>query len=375
MAGAGTAYDGHPTHSVMVSPSSSPTSAVTATPERISQLADTLHTRIKSSIKEIAEINLQARVLSINAQIEAARAGEAGRSFGIVGQEMVSFSNRTQQAAQKLEDESQGLVLELAEISRALATSVRGTRLCDLALTNIDLIDRNLYERSCDCRWWATDASVVTALAEPTPAAADHLSKRLGVILKAYTVYFDIVVADLKGNIIANGRPGENASVGTNHLKADWFRSAMATSSGDDFGFQTVHTSPLVGGKRVLVYSCKVCRGGDARAEAIGVLGVVFNWDGLAQKIMHETPIEPDKRATTRVCIVDDTGFVLADSQDRMLQDKIELPGRIELFAEKKNTATLGSGSSAVLAAHAQSPGFETYRSGWHSLILEQLSG
>ena len=30
-------------------------------------------------------------------------------------------------------------------------------------LTNIDLIDRNLYERSCDVRWWATDSSVVDA--------------------------------------------------------------------------------------------------------------------------------------------------------------------------------------------------------------------
>jgi hypothetical protein len=25
------------------------------------------------------------------------------------------------------------------------------------------------------------------------------------------------------------------------------------------------------------------------------------------------------------------------------------------------------------LIAHAQSPGFETYRTGWHSLIIEEL--
>jgi len=250
---------------------------------------------------------------------------------------------------------------------------VRGTRLCDLALTNIDLIDRNLYERSCDCRWWATDAAMVAALANPSPTTAAFASERLGVILKAYTVYFDIVLADLDGNIIANGRPAENNSVSTNHASAPWFTSALATANGDEFGFQSVHCSPLAGGKRVLVYSCKVCSGGDAKAKCIGVLGVVFNWDGLAQKIMHETPIESTKKALTRVCIVDSEGAVLADSRDRLLLDKITFAGQSTLFGRKKHSETVQIDGKSTLVAHAQSPGFETYRTGWHSLILEQL--
>jgi hypothetical protein len=349
-------------------------SGIIATPERISALTNTLHERIRGSIRDIAEINLQARVLSINAQIEAARAGDEGRSFAIVGQEMVTFSNRIQAAAKTLAAESETLVLELAEISRQLATNVRGTRLADLALTNIDLIDRNLYERSCDCRWWATDAALVQALENPQDeATVAHASGRMGVILKAYTVYFDIVLADLSGTIIANGRPDDYGSAGQSQADAPWFKSALQTASGDEFGFQSVHTSPLVNGKRVLVYSCRVGRGGSATAEPIGVLGVIFNWDGLAQKIMHETPIEPDKKPLTRVCIVDDSGSVLADSEDRILREKIDLPDRESLFAEAKTCATLTIGSGDCLVAHAQSPGFETYRTGWHSLIIERM--
>ena len=347
--------------------------AVTATPERISELTATLLARTRGSIKEISDINLQARVLSINAQIEASRAGEEGRAFAVVAQEMVSFSDRTQRAAAKLEQESEGLVLELAEISRQLATDVRGTRLGDLALTNIDLIDRNLYERSCDCRWWATDTALVTALESPADSAARHASDRLAVILKAYTVYFDIVLADLGGRIIANGRPGTYRSTDTSHAKAPWFQSALATTSGDEFGFQSVHSSPLVGGRRALVYSCKVCRGGKADAEPLGVLGVVFNWDGLAQKIVHETPIEEAKKPVTRVCIVDDDNNLLADSRDQILQERIEFAELSALFTQKKASiiATLPAGQALV--AHAQSPGFETYRTGWHSLIIEEL--
>lgn len=353
----------------------SSTSQVSASPERISKLADILHARIRGSIKEIAEINVQARLLSFNAQIEASRAGEAGRAFGIVGQEIVRFSDRTQQAAQKLEQESQPVVLELAEISRHLATSVRGTRLCDLALTNIDLIDRNLYERSCDCRWWATDGAMVAALDQPSEATANYASQRLGVILKAYTVYYDIVLADRTGTIVANGRPSDFASVGTKHGDAPWFKSAVATASGDDFGFQSVHPSSLVNGRRVLVYSCRVCEGGDAKARPLGVLGVVFNWDGLAQKIMHETPIDPDRKAATRVCIADKEGNVLADSQDRILVEKLEFPERGTLFETAKSCLPVKIGGVPHLAAHAKSPGFETYRTGWHSIILERQTG
>jgi hypothetical protein len=345
-----------------------------ATPERISELTATLLAHIRGSIKEIADINRQARVLAINAQIESSRAGESGRAFGVVAQEMAGFSDRTQSAAVKLEQNAETVVLELAEISRQLATDVRGTRLCDLALTNIDLIDRNLYERSCDCRWWATDAAMVAALEAPSEASARHASQRLGVILKAYTVYFDIVLANRDGVILASGRPETYAVKNTRHARATWFLSALATATGDEFGFESVHASPLVGGKRALVYSCKVGRGGDARAETLGVLGVVFNWDGLAQKIVHDTPIEETKRAATRVCIVDDDGQVLADSRDRVLLDTIELPERSTFLARKKHSLITEFESRRTLIAYAKSPGFETYRTGWHSLILETLA-
>ena len=346
-----------------------------ATPERISELASRLLVQIRETIKSIGDINLQSRVLSINAQIEAARAGEAGRSFSVVGQEMVAFSDRIQQAAKLLERESQSLVLELVEISRILATNVQGTRLADLAYTNIDLVDRNLYERTCDCRWWATDAAMVSALENTADTAAiDFASMRLGVILKAYTVYSDIVLADLSGKVVANGRPREFSSIGTQHQKAPWFTTAMASASGDHFGFQTAHLSALGGNRAVLIYSCKVCKGGDANAPALGVIGVIFKWDEFSQRIIQETPIEPEKKETTRVCIVDKTGHILADSANRMLVDRLDLSAVSSLLPKKRGSEVVLINGRDHLVAHAQSPGFETYRTDWHSFIMETLA-
>ena len=52
-----------------------PAGTIIATPERISELTKTLLARTRGSIKEISDINLEARVLSFNAQIEASRGG------------------------------------------------------------------------------------------------------------------------------------------------------------------------------------------------------------------------------------------------------------------------------------------------------------
>ena len=250
---------------------------------------------------------------------------------------------------------------------------MRGTRLADLALTNIDLIDRNLYERSCDCRWWATDVAMVDALAQPSAATAQHASERLGVILKAYTVYFDIVLADKSGRVIANGRPDKFRSVDSRHAESAWFRSALATASGDEFGFQTAHHSPLAGGERVLVYSCKVCRNGNASGEVLGVLGVVFRWDALADTIVRNTPVDEAARSATRVCIIGPGGMLLADSDGQALKQTLTLPSQDQLFALKKGFRHIEFNGRPTLVGVASSPGFETYATGWHSVILQTL--
>src|SRR5688572_20258251 len=345
-----------------------------STPERISKLSTELARCIASSGAEIDQINLQTRLLSFNAQIEAARAGAAGVSFAVVGQEMVSLSHRTAEAAARLRTESQELVGQLTGISKRLSTDVRGTRLADLALTNIDLIDRNLYERSCDCRWWATDAAMVDALAQPSAATAKHASERLAVILKAYTVYFDIVLADKTGRVVANGRPEKFKSAGTRHAESAWFRSALATVTGDEFGFQGAHLSPLAGNERVLVYSCKVCRDGNAAGEVLGVLGIVFRWDALADTIVRNTPVDEADRAATRACIVGPDGLLLADSAGQALKQTLTLPNQQQLFSLKKGYRHIEFNGRPTLIGVAQSPGFETYATGWHSVILQTLA-
>ncbi len=136
-------------------------------PERILELSERLSAVAGEKIGEIAYVNRSAKMLAINALIVAARAGEAGRGFAIVAEEFKTISTQIDVVAAALESQVRADLNELTAIGGAILGHLRGQRLADLALNAIEIIDRNLYERTCDVRWWATDSAVVDCVAAP----------------------------------------------------------------------------------------------------------------------------------------------------------------------------------------------------------------
>ena len=122
-----------------------------------------------------------------------------------------------------------------------------GTRLVDLSHNLIEIMDRNLYERTCDVRWWATEAAVVSACADAGKAAVEACSRRLAVILRSYTVYSDILVLDRQGRVLASGR--HPACLGQDLSARKWFAPALATANGEEFSVDVVASEPALGGR------------------------------------------------------------------------------------------------------------------------------
>ncbi|WEL43453.1 methyl-accepting chemotaxis protein [Pseudomonas sp. CBSPBW29] len=244
-------------------------------PERIVSLSREVEALANRGVNDIHAITRQTRLLAINALIEAAHAGKAGMGFSVVAEEVKNISERISRIASGLTEDLNVSVNELTALGRGMCYDVRGQRLADLSLNMIEIIDRNLYERTCDVRWWATDASLVDALTNCSPESCVSASERLGIILDSYTVYLDIWVADSSGRILASGRPETFGKVvGANVAKEAWFKNAMRHSSGDQYFAGQVTVEPLLNDSHTCAFSAAVRSKAGKQTPVIGVIGI-----------------------------------------------------------------------------------------------------
>ncbi|MFN3808551.1 methyl-accepting chemotaxis protein [Asticcacaulis sp.] len=318
-------------------------------------------------VRDIRQVTSTLRILALNALIEARRAGEMGAGFGVVADEVRNISTQVEGLSSSLASELGGEIEALEKLTRDMARQAQGARLTDLALNAIELIDRNLYERTCDVRWWATDSAVWEAASNPTKDSCHYASSRLGVILDAYTVYIDLWLCDLKGNILANGRPDRFHAAGQNVASRDWFQKALSLSSGNDFAVADITTEPLLKGAQVASYATGVRVGGQAEGELIGILGVHFDWQPQAETIVKGVRLSEAEKRRTRVLLTDAQGLIIAASDGRGT-----LSERVRLDTQGRASGHALDSSERLVAFH-RTPGYETYAGlGWYGVIIQE---
>ncbi|MGE8685716.1 MAG: methyl-accepting chemotaxis protein [Achromobacter sp.] len=340
-------------------------------PEKIVELSRRVERISNEKIESIVDINQQAKYLSLNARIEAARSGEAGRGFAVVANQVQYVSEQITGIADALKEELAGSIADLIRIGENTLHEIRGyegRRLGDLALNMIETMDRNLYERSCDVRWWATDSSLVNVLEQPDAQAAGHASRRLGVILDSYTVYLDLWVADAQGRVVASGRPDRYPQVrGANVAHTEWFRRGMATADGGGYAAMDVERERLLGDAHVATYATAIRADADRHGKPLGVLGIFFDWAQQADSIVTSVGLSDEEWTRTRCMLVDRNQRVIAASDGAAsLKERYVLrnDGQPRGFYENADRSLVG---------YSVTPGYETYEGlGWYGVIVQQ---
>ena len=319
-------------------------------------------------IAVIDRIMLRTRILSMNARLESSRAGNAGLGFGVVAREMGVVAEEVNALSAQLQSEIATNSARIETAGRKMMLDFRGHRYADLARNVVEIMDRNLYERSCDVRWWATDSAVVDAAQKQGAAVQSHACERLATILRSYTVYLDLWVADHTGRVVATGRGGRFPdALGQDVSTSEWFRKGMRTASGDDFAVCDIGRNQVLGNAQTATYSTAIRRNGAADGEPVGVLGIFFDWEPQARAIVEGVALTDVERADTRVMLLNARHHVIAAS-DRTCSLS-------ETYPLQAGAAQGYYVSGNKIVCYALTPGYETYTGlGWYGCIESGLA-
>ena len=207
-----------------------------------------------------------------------------------------------------------------------LSSSMRDSEFLTQLL--VDLLDRNLYERANDCRWWAQAPELRSLLADGAPdtAGACHILEHINSL---YTVYTRLVVYDRQGCIVAASRPTcqDGSSVLGTSVAPGTLTAVLTLPSTQSYHVTPWGPSPLDDGKSTCVYHAAIRAPGDD-STVVGGIGIVFNASGEFSAMLHgATAGKPN----TVAVFVDRKGEILASTDPaRPVGQRLALPADMQ---------------------------------------------
>lgn len=161
----------------------------------------------------------------------------------------------------------------IANLNQTVVSSILQDSAFQASLA-IDIMDRNLYERANDCRWWALAPIFREALANPVEAQVEQAHRTLASINALYTVYLNLVLFDRDGMVVAVSNPEFQRMVGQ-AIGEEWVRQTLSLKDGQGYVVSPFAATPLYNDRPTYVYAAAVMPPG--KAEPIGGIGIVFD--------------------------------------------------------------------------------------------------
>ena len=164
----------------------------------------------------------------------------------------------------------------------------------------IDIMDRNLYERANDCRWWALSPVFIHALRgehkEFSHIKKEHgstITEVLSAINSLYTVYSNLFMFDAQGHVIAVSQEKYAHLVGK-RIGAHYIAQTLALKNSKEYVVSPFEKTDLYEGGYTYVYSAPIFT--PQSKEAQGGIGIVFDSQAQFEAMLHDV-VGLDERA------------------------------------------------------------------------------
>lgn len=183
----------------------------------------------------------------------------------------------------------------------------------------IDILIRNLFERTADVGFLATDNDIRDFLLNPNKDENNVLTMqaRLQEYVKKYSVYDEIIILDTHGMVQVNLNPANNITHSNDPL------IAKTLNSNEDY-VETFDKSDLQPQqKQSLIYSCAIKSNNNQDAETLGVLCLCFRFDDEMQGIFNNLQAQS---AASSITIVDSNDKVIASNHPQQFSLNDNLP-------------------------------------------------
>lgn len=150
----------------------------------------------------------------------------------------------------------------------------------------IDILDRNLYERANDSRWWALTPLFIEELKKES-LAIDRvkLNKSLLYINNLYTVYTNIFIYDKSGTIVASSK--DSSIIGTK-ITSNVTQDVYKNSNTQHYFVSDFEPTPYYNGEATYIYHASI----SSQKKSLGGIAVVFDSTIEFQAILQETKVE-----------------------------------------------------------------------------------
>jgi chemotaxis signal transduction protein len=162
----------------------------------------------------------------------------------------------------------------------------------------VEIMDRNLYERANDVRWWALTHVFREMLAQGHLADEDKskMTAVLRYINSLYTVYDNLIIFDRKGEVMAVSNMQYAHLVGQ-PLADEWVGRTRSCSSTQDYVVSQFEPTPLYNDKPTYIYAAPI-RHLDGNS-IVGGIAIVFDSTPQFQAMLRD--VIPRDKADTPV--------------------------------------------------------------------------
>ena len=230
----------------------------------------------------------------------------------------------------------------------------------------IDIVIRNLFERTADIGFLATDDDIrefiknyVSIYDENSLKLRNNIQNRFKEYVAKYSVYFDIVLCDTKGNIIARLDTESKAK----NVDENFIQKVLNTT--DDYVETYKYHDFLPEYKKSLVYSYKVTENNESDKN-IGILSLCFKFTDEMNGIFDNLVDEKNKECIT---LLDEEGYVIASSD----KDHISLGAKLPIILNEKYKVISFSGRDYI-AKTCKTNGYQDfYGLEWYGHIMIPL--